>query len=532
MTNTISLQYIFKKGPRNIRRRLLRDIIIVLLFTSVAILTISFLQGSSIKQDISSKLIAESSLLIRKQFLNYLGPIEQNVQLIGSWGKKGLIAVDDDQRLFYQFKGVFESLPGLSEISFADNEGREFTLFHEDGTYQFSSTSPGEESHDFPAVERFQSNSKYDPQQQDWFKGAAAAKPEGAVFQSESYLLNYVGDHGISASVSWHHPEKPQRICVVSLAISFAEISKIIETLEVLDDVEIFLLGKDGSFLSGKMDGVTTVSTLENSGSKRPLSKAGAKAISLWQKTPGQKQNVIQFKIGNIPWWAGFNTLGDKKEGAWIAVVIPEDVIVADIYEQWSQVGLFIAAILFVGIGMAWMLVRKYSSQLKDLPQKLVSSSDLTRETMALIEAGESTTVEFKSTMRVNLQSGKQGKEIELAWLKTVTAFMNSDGGILLIGVKDDGTILGIDADNFANEDKCRLHFKNLINSHIGTEFSRYVRMKMVEINSLTILVIECERVRQPVFLRVGKNEDYFIRSGPSTMKMTMSQMVKYLSFR
>ncbi len=109
---------------------------------------------------------------------------------------------------------------------------------------------------------------------------------------------------------------------------------------------------------------------------------------------------------------------------------------------------------------------------------------------------------------------------------------MNSDGGILLIGVDDDGEILGTDADNFDNEDKCRLHFKNLLNAHIGADFTRFIHLKVVPIREKTILVIECERVRRPVFLSVGKNEDFFIRSGPSSTKLTMSQMVKYLAER
>jgi len=132
--------------------------------------------------------------------------------------------------------------------------------------------------------------------------------------------------------------------------------------------------------------------------------------------------------------------------------------------------------------------------------------------------------------MRTNLKTGKAGKEIEIAWLKTVAAFMNSDGGILLIGVDDAGRILGNDADNFANEDKCRLHFKNMLNTHIGAEFTRFIHFKIVSIKEKTILIVECERVRRPVFLSIGKQEDFFIRSGPSSMKLSMSQMVKYLS--
>ena len=35
----------------------------------------------------------------------------------------------------------------------------------------------------------------------------------------------------------------------------------------------------------------------------------------------------------------------------------------------------------------------------------------------------------------MNLHTKKPGKEIEIAWLKGVTAFLNTDGGTLLIGM-------------------------------------------------------------------------------------------------
>lgn len=131
---------------------------------------------------------------------------------------------------------------------------------------------------------------------------------------------------------------------------------------------------------------------------------------------------------------------------------------------------------------MTIFLVRRYGHQLKDLPQQHIGRYGLESKINALIKAGESTTLEFKSTMRTNLKTGKIGKEIEIAWLKTVVAFMNSDGGILLIGVADTGKILGTEIDNFVNEDKCRLHFKNMLNTHIGAEFTRFIHLKVVTI--------------------------------------------------
>src|SRR5262245_47038434 len=42
-------------------------------------------------------------------------------------------------------------------------------------------------------------------------------------------------------------------------------------------------------------------------------------------------------------------------------------------------------------------------------------------------------------------------------------AFCNTGGGELLIGVGDDQTILGIEHDHFANNDKFLLHLRNLV---------------------------------------------------------------------
>ena len=71
-----------------------------------------------------------------------------------------------------------------------------------------------------------------------------------------------------------------------------------------------------------------------------------------------------------------------------------------------------------------------------------------------------------------------------------------------------------------------------MLNTHIGAEFTRFIHLKIVTIKESTILIVECERVRRPVFLSMGKQEDFYIRSGPSSMKLSMSQMVKYLGER
>lgn len=88
-----------------------------------------------------------------------------------------------------------------------------------------------------------------------------------------------------------------------------------------------------------------------------------------------------------------------------------------------------------------------------------------------LIAGGETRAVEFKSTLRMNLHTGQVDDKIQVSALKTIAGFLNAKGGTLLIGVADNGEVLGLDADGFQNEDKLGLHLVNLVKDRIGEVF-------------------------------------------------------------
>ena len=60
---------------------------------------------------------------------------------------------------------------------------------------------------------------------------------------------------------------------------------------------------------------------------------------------------------------------------------------------------------------------------------------------------GESSTVEYKSTVRWDMEQNKINKELEKVILKTINGFLNFEGGTLLVGIDDNGEIIGIDKD-------------------------------------------------------------------------------------
>lgn len=148
-----------------------------------------------------------------------------------------------------------------------------------------------------------------------------------------------------------------------------------------------------------------------------------------------------------------------------------------------------------------------------------------------LINQGENDRLEFKSTVRWDIRQNKKNPAIEHAALKTVTAFLNSEGGDLLIGVADDGTVLGIENDNFLNDDKFLLHVWMLIKTSLGQDVSQYIRTTLEKFEGKTVCRIQCKQSPKPVFLRQsGFDEMFYIRIGPSSGNMEISEALKYIS--
>lgn len=158
-------------------------------------------------------------------------------------------------------------------------------------------------------------------------------------------------------------------------------------------------------------------------------------------------------------------------------------------------------------------------------PEPYLSISDI-------LENGESNEVEFKSTLRINLHSGQKDPKMELAILKTIAGFLNTNGGILMVGVTDDGTLIGIDADGFENEDKMSLHLVNLIKGRMGPIILPFIHARFEDHNGCRVMVVDCSKAKTPVFVKDGSLERFYIRTGPSTTELSPSQTQEYIKQR
>lgn len=145
-------------------------------------------------------------------------------------------------------------------------------------------------------------------------------------------------------------------------------------------------------------------------------------------------------------------------------------------------------------------------------------------EVQQLILAGESDTVEFKSTLRYDLHNKEVNKKLEYVIAKTITAFMNSDGGNLFIGVDDNQNMLGL-ADDIStlskpNIDGFELHLIEVTKKFIGEGLLSHIKISFPVVEETKICRIKVSRSSKPVFIRYEGREEFFVRSGCSSQPL------------
>ncbi len=160
------------------------------------------------------------------------------------------------------------------------------------------------------------------------------------------------------------------------------------------------------------------------------------------------------------------------------------------------------------------------------------------RQAEELIKRGESKTLEFKSTLRWNLKEDRQDdKAVTHAVLKTIAAFLNTEGGDLLVGVADDGSIVGIERDQLDTDDKFMRHLAQVVRNGLGDRAGTCIDPKMQIVHGRTVCVVSCQRSPEPVFLKwkgmeASPGGDFFVRSGPGTVKLQTDSASEYIRTR
>jgi hypothetical protein len=164
------------------------------------------------------------------------------------------------------------------------------------------------------------------------------------------------------------------------------------------------------------------------------------------------------------------------------------------------------------------------------------------------LRPGEGAFVEFKQSAffnwkRFQSQPGAnitdlQSEDVTFSLLKTVAAFINSSGGRLFVGVKDDASLCGIEKDfpycKSHNEDGWQLKIRDLIKTrfHEGDSVNNYVDMDVVQTSEFSISRINVSQRSKLSFLLDKDRYRLFCRQGNRTIEIGIENVEEFLQRR
>ena len=478
-----------------------------------------------------------------------MDPVDRRLRLTWEWGKAGLLDSEERATMLAKLAPVLEPLPMVTALIVADSKGHELLLSRDRQTADeprgwVTRTRGLREAKGRLLREHWSAEREllgkswidlpgYVPADRPWFIGAMSNASDAEIYRTEPYQFFERQRLGVTQSMRWTPADGNTH--VVAFDLLLGDVFAVVSEIEVSERSETFLCRSDGDVFIPYRSRQPGEAATEPQHVFVDPSKTGSqlieRAVAAWIAAGGLADEPVHFRSGEVWAWAGFRLM-DPLSGIWMGVAVPEPEIFGAPIDWTPQLIVVIALVLLLGLLPAVSIVRKYGHQLKDLPKQLIAPKSFQQDVQKLIAGGEGRTLEFKSTIRMNLKTEKFGKEIELAWLKSATAFMNSDGGTLLIGISDNGEVLGVEHDKFDNEDKCRLHLKNLVNQHIGAEFSPLMRFQLQPIDSKLVVAVQCERSPRPVFLKGKNKEAFYIRSGPSSVELSPREVLDYVAQR
>ena len=155
----------------------------------------------------------------------------------------------------------------------------------------------------------------------------------------------------------------------------------------------------------------------------------------------------------------------------------------------------------------------------------------------SLLRDMETKRIEFKETARVSIKNDIPEKVINEGVIKTVAAFMNSEGGTLGIGISDDGDVPGIQRDlDYKNQDLDGYQnwMITMLNNAVGSAFvAGLIDIRFEAHNDVVVCLVDVKESSKPVFASSSKGTDlFFVRSGNTTHVLAGEQLQVYIKER
>jgi hypothetical protein len=155
----------------------------------------------------------------------------------------------------------------------------------------------------------------------------------------------------------------------------------------------------------------------------------------------------------------------------------------------------------------------------------------------SLLADDENDSVEFKSSARWDYERNTPNKVLEGLVAKTIAGFLNSEGGVLILGVADDRRVVGLKRDyetlgKRKDRDGYQQFLINLISKTLGKVACSAVKIEFASRDGRDVCLVRCSPSPRPVYVEDGNQTKFYVRTGNTTQELTSRDSNDYIDRR
>ena len=519
-------------------------IIAILLTTVFALITYS-----GIKSDdaFSENLINSLSQKLDRDITDLLDPVRGEVlQIIQTYPESSAFSLDEDS-LARVFIPMISRIPAIGSIMLYNSDGQSLTLYKEKNTFVTSLQNQGSDTSGIIWNRRLRDNSISSSwsemiRGQDERRQALLeildqiAHDDDEMWWPGLYRSNLLNEPVITAAVDWFS-EIDSSVFICSIEMPLRIMIRHLQSFNRYKNRIIFFTTESGQMIeipAVPPDKLQTLAEQYITGTiDSPQDSILLVYLNNWKQIGGNMNMTYHHRLPDDDWWLHIRPFHSFDRIDAVGLAVSEGALKMGLLTRNYQ--LIIVSILVLASILMYMAAARRRKR-----NDFTSDSEVINWP-ALISGGENQHMEFKSTLRWDQHLQKVNPKLEDVIIKTIAAFSNGKGGTLLIGVRDNGEIAGLDGDFNSlkknDSDYFEIHLRNLLKQQFGIPFlTQNMIMEFPVIDEKEICAIRIVEGTEPVYITTtdkhgNKTERFYVRSGNSSQEIqSLKEITEYVS--
>ncbi len=523
-------------------------IISLLLITIISLITYSGLKSNDA---FSENLINSLAQKLDRDITDLLDPVREEIlQIIRTYPESSAFSLDEDS-LARVFIPMISRVPTIGSIMLYNSDGQSLTLYKEKNTFVTCLQNPGIDTSGIIWNRRLRDNSinsswsemigGQDERRQVLLKILdQITHDDNEMWWPGLYQSNLLKEPVITAAVDWLS-EVDSTVFICSIEMPLRIMIRNLQPYSKFKDRIIFFVTSSGHMIELPAVPPITLQTLaekyRNGNMKSPQDSILLVYLDNWNQLGGITKMTYHHRLPDGDWWLHIRPFHSFERIGALGLALSEESLKLGLLSR-NYLLIIVTVLVLASILMYMAAARRRKNKTKD------DASDGRRINWPdLINGGENQHMEFKSALRWDQHLQKVNPKLEDVIIKSIAAFSNGIGGTLLIGVRDNGEIAGLETDFNSlkknDSDYFEIHLRNLLKQHFGILFiTQNLIMEFPEIDGKEICAIRITEGTEPVYITTtdrhgNKTERFYVRSGNSSHEIqSLKEISGYISSR